>query len=282
MLPLGFPEPHPLPGVVGDLRQWAGVDLPGLDRSADISVWLPPGYEESEEDGRAERYPVLYLHDGHNAFDPATSHAGTTWQADRAALWATEQGRPAIVVAVPCSTTRRGEEYTPHPHPEYGGGEADSYLAFLTDALKPTVDAVLRTRPEPESTLVAGSSLGGVLSLHCWTTRPDVFGAAGVFSPAFWWSPQKQLQDVRDYLSHGPDLSGRRLYLDVGGLEDPGAPERQLAYVRDAEVFAHELRSAGVPLRYVFDSTARHTEAAWAERLPAALTWLLGGPVSPA
>lgn len=284
MLDPGPLQPHPLPGVVGDLRHWPDLELPGLGRRAEVSVWLPPGYDTSEE-----RYPVVYLHDGHNVFDPATSHTGATWRGDRAASWAVEQGRPAILVAVPCSPTRRAEEYTPVAYPEYGGGEADTYLHFLIQELKPAVDRLLRTRPGPEDTVVAGSSLGGLLSLYAWAQCEDVFGSAGVFSPAFWWAEQHLHEHLVFHLerhaasSPEPGEAGarrRRVYLDVGGREDPEHPDRQQAYVRDAEHFAATLRSAGVDLRYLFDSTAEHSEDAWAERLPAALTWLLGGPIS--
>lgn len=273
-------EPCQLDGVVGDLRIWRDVELPGLARSADLSVWLPPGYDDSDGSGTA--YPVVYLHDGHNIFDPATSTGGTTWRGDRAGAWLAEEGTPAILVAVPCSATRRAQEYTPYPHPELGGGEAAGYLGFLADHLKPAVDAALRTRPGPADTVVAGSSLGGVVSTYAWITRPEVFGGAGVFSPAYWWTGPALLADLERHLAEHPDRAGGRVYLDVGGHELPENPELEAAYVADAERVLGMLRAAGVPVHYTYDSAAYHVESAWARRLPAALSWLLGGYAAPA
>jgi predicted alpha/beta superfamily hydrolase len=261
-------------GVHGDLRSWPDVALPGLDRAAEIYAWLPPGYDAGDD-----RYPVLYLHDGHTMFLPERSYAGATWQVDRAMTALAADGLPAIVVAVPCSPTHRGEEYTPYHLPGVGGGRADRYAAFLADHLKPAVDAVLRTRPEPQHTLTAGSSLGGVVSAYLWSTRPDTFGGAGIFSPAWWWPDTQQgergLADVERAVLEGPPPG--RVYLDVGGREHHLDEEIRQHYVVHAERLGRTLARAGVPLRYVFDSAGYHVETAWAERFPAAAAWLLRG-----
>lgn len=262
------------PRLLGDLRSWSDVDLPGLDRRAEIYAWLPPGHDDGDD-----RYPVLYLHDGHNMFLPERSFGGQTWEVDRAMTALARDGIPAIVVAVPCHPTERGEEYTPYHLPGEGGGRADRYATFLADHLKPAVDAALRTRPEPEHTLTAGSSLGGVVSAYLWSTRPDTFGAAGIFSPAYWWPSttlgEQSLADVEKALSDGPPAG--RVYLDVGGREHHLDEEVRRHYVEHAERLARSLSGAGVPLRYVFDSAGYHFETAWAERFPAAAAWLLRG-----
>jgi predicted alpha/beta superfamily hydrolase len=258
----------------GDLRSWRDVKLPGLGRRAEVYAWLPPGYDDSDD-----RYPVLYLHDGHNLFVPERSLGGATWQVDRAMTALAGDGLAAIVVAVPCHPTERAEEYTPYHLTGVGGGRADRYGTFLADHLKPAVDAVLRTRPEPQHTLTAGSSLGGVVSAYLWSTRPDTFGGAGVFSPAYWWPDthlgERSLADVERAVVHGPP--GGRVYLDVGGREHHLDGEIRRHYVVAAERLARTLAGAGVPLRYVFDSAGYHFETAWAERFPAAVAWLLRG-----
>lgn len=263
--------------MVGDLRSWRNVRLPGLDRRADISVWLPPGYRRG-----TQRYPVVYLHDGGNLFDVRTSFAGTTWRADEAFTWLHTQGLDAIAVGVPCSPDRRIEEYAPYlseqvrsREPGLGAPAADDYVDFLTDHLKPWVDTTLRTRPEREHTLTAGSSMGGVVSMHAWVRRPDVFAGIGAFSTAFWVPGEPQLLEIERAVAapHPPT----RVYLDVGGRETPDDPERQLAYRTDTERVVAALQSAAVPVRYTYDSAAPHFESAWAERLPAALDWLLRG-----
>lgn len=258
--------------VVGDLRVMRQVQVPRLDRVTDVFAWLPPGYGESERS-----YPVVYFHDGGNLFDPALANGGVTWALDRALTALAATGLRSIAIGVPCSPTARGEEYTPYPHPELGGGHASAYVDFLAEDLKPEVDRSLRTLAGPADTLVAGSSLGGVVSMHCWLTRPDVFGAAGVFSPAFWWPGGPMLDDVRQRMFSWPVETHQRVYLDVGGHEQPDDPEVETAYVRDAEEVVGWLRDAGVPVRYLFDSQAGHHESAWAQRLPEALRWLLSG-----
>jgi predicted alpha/beta superfamily hydrolase len=260
--------------VDGDLRSWRDVELPGLDRRAEVYVWLPPGYDDGDD-----RYPVLYLHDGHNLFLPERATGGVTWDVDRAMGALARDGIPAVVVAVPCHPTERGEEYTPYHLPGVGGGRADRYATFLADHLKPAVDAALRTRPEPEHTLTAGSSLGGVVSAYLWSSRPDVFGGAGVFSPAWWWPDttvgERGLADVEQVLVEGRPPG--RVYLDVGGREHHLDEDVRRHYVVAAERLAARLREAGVPLRYVFDSQAYHFETAWAERFAPAVRWLLRG-----
>lgn len=268
LLPIDDLLPVDDPDVVGDLRAWADVELPGLGRRAEVLVWLPPGHDDGDE-----RFPVLYLHDGHNAFLRSRSFAGGTWEVGEAMSRLAAQGLPAIVVAVPCSPDRRGEEYSQYPHPELGGGEAHAYATFLTDRLKPAIDRVLSTRPEPESTIVAGSSLGGVVSAYLWQTRPDVIGGAGLFSPAFWWPGEQALVDLEQSMSLR--RKGARVYIDVGGREEPGEPDIEAAYVRDAERVVRGLREQRIPMRYVYDSAAMHLEAEWARRFPEAIRWLL-------
>lgn len=260
--------------VHGDLRLWEDVDLPLLGRRADVYVWLPPGYATTDE-----RYPVLYLHDGQNLFPAGGGSGGATWQVDRAMSVLARDGMPAIVVGVPCHPSERGDEYTPHAHPVLGGGRAADYAAFLADHLKPAVDAALRTRREPEHTVVAGSSLGGVVSAYLWTTRPDTFGAAGVFSPAYWWPGEEGLLDVERVLAAGPPPG--RVYVDVGGRERPDDARIERLYVEHARRLVAALEGARVPVRHVYDSQAGHHETAWAERFPAAAAWLLRGSVPP-
>lgn len=256
--------------VTGDLRWWRDVSLPGLGRRADICVWLPPGYRRSRR-----RYPVVYLHDGGNLFDARTAYAGATWQAGEALTWLHGQGLDVIAVGVPASPDRRIEEYSPYAQPGVGGGDADAYVDFLADHLKPWVDTALRTRPEREHTLVAGSSLGGVVSLHAWVRRPDVFGGVGAFSTAFWVPGERHLTDLERAIAAPHDPT--RFYLDVGGREIPDAPRRQVSYRQDTERIVRALLDADVPVRYTYDSAAFHFETAWAERLPQALAWLLEG-----
>lgn len=256
------------PEAVGDLRAWADIELPGLGRSAEIAVWLPPGYDDARD-----RFPVIYMHDGGNAFLRSRSFGGATWSVGETMSSLAAQGVTAIVVAIPCSPDRRGEEYSQYPHEQLGGGRAEDYAAFLVDHLKPAVDIALRTQSGPEATVTVGSSLGGVVSAYLWQSRPEVFGGSGLFSPAFWWPGERALAELEESMSLR--RKGARVYVDVGGREEPGEPEIEEAYVRDAGRVVRALHEARIPVRFVYDSAASHFESDWAERFPAAVRWLL-------
>ena len=255
--------------VTGTLMQLEGVqDATHPPRT--VLVWLPPSYAGSER-----RYPVVYFHDGQNVFDDATSFSGE-WHADEILTELAAEGLEAIAVAVPNGgDSRRFYEYSPVPShdpelPQGGGGSA--YVGFLADTVKPLIDAEFRTLPDPAHTTVIGSSMGGVISLHALHLRPDVFGHAGLMSPAFWTNGGYSLRQTATQ----PAPTGR-IWVDVGGKESDD-PERAAAYWQDAEQFARLLRpSMGERLRFVTDPDAIHHETAWAKRLPDALRFLVWG-----
>ena len=156
-----------------------------------VDVWLPPSYAADP----TRRFPVLYMHDGQNLFDPALSYTGIDWDVDGAItrLAAAGEIREAIVVGV-WNTPRRLYEYMPTapiadllppagadgmPPPGVDLPVSDAYLRFLAEELKPFVDAGYRSLPGPADTLVMGSSMGGLISLYALAEYPGVFGAAG-------------------------------------------------------------------------------------------------------
>ncbi|KTG10933.1 alpha/beta hydrolase [Haloprofundus marisrubri] len=275
------PEWHPYDltddhTVVGDVlvSEELDPDSPKLP-SRRILVYLPPSYREgddfNETDGD-DAYPVLYMHDGQNLFDERTSNAGE-WRVDETMQALAEEALEAIVVAVPHGLDNRHNEYTPHPSEEFGGGDADAYLDFLASELKPVLDDEFRTRTDRDATGLMGSSLGGLVSLYGYFEYPEMFGFAGVMSPAFWWN-----REIFDYVESQSHVSGK-LYVDVGGNERPDDPERTREYVEDAERMVELLRSKGYDedeLRFVVDDEAIHHEDAWADRLPDAVRFLLG------
>jgi predicted alpha/beta superfamily hydrolase len=252
-------EPHPSgPGhtVVGDVRVLREVESPQLGGRRDLFVYLPPGH------GRGRRFPVLYMHDGRNLFDEPTSHAGE-WRFDETLEELAGEGLEAIVVGVPHGPDRGGE---------YAGDLAEAYLSFLVDTVRPLVEASFDVDTRPAATGLAGSSLGGVISLHGLYARPDVFGLAGVFSPAFWWNGDRMFEVVE----RTPPPPAR-IYLDVGDREHSDEDKR-LAYVDGFERMSALLRQKGYDdssLRTVLDRGGLHHEHEWARRLPDALRFLL-------
>ena len=258
--------------VSGTLLQWEGVG-DGHHAARTLLAWLPPSYASRPD----QRYPVVYLHDGQNVFDRATSHNLSEWEADETLTELAGEGLEAIAIAIPNANERRYHEYSPVRHPlfppEVGGGGGDAYLSFLIDTVKPLVDCHLRTRPGAAHTSLLGASMGGVISLHALLTRPDVFGGAGVMSPAFWACDGEAFGRVRA----NPPLTGR-VWLDIGGQEGTDHPERQQAYWDDAHAMRDLLldRGLGERLRFQADPEGIHRETAWKARLPNALRFLLG------
>ena len=247
--------------------------LPQLGRTRRVWIYLPPDYAASER-----RYPVLYLHDGQNVFDDATSFAGE-WGVDESLDSLHALGDPgAIVVAVDNGGDRRIAEYSPWVHPRHGGGEGAAYADWLAGTLKPFIDRRYRTRPERGSTGIMGSSMGGLISLYAALRHPDVFGRVGVFSPSLWFS-----DSVYAAARGARALPGTRWYFASGGLEGPREDPRVV--VMDQERMIDTLAAAGFAvgpeIRAVAPADGRHAEWFWRREFPAAYRWLFTGPAEP-
>ena len=239
------------------------VFSPQMFNSRDVYVYLPPSY------GRGDfRFPVIYMQDGQNLFDPALSFAGS-WRVDLAMAAAARLGFEAIVVGVANTGSARLDEYGPFLEPSIGaGGVADLYVDFLLDTVKPQIDDEFRTLPEREQTGIAGSSMGGLVSLYAFFRRPHAFGFAAALSPALWFGQRKIFDAVR----RAPNPPGGRLYVDMG--------TREGGHTLDDARRLHDVLRAkgwvdGETLRYVEEEGARHTEAAWRRRFKKALPFLL-------
>ena len=141
----------------GAIHLLPGVESPQLGNRRDILVYTPGSYAR-----RQTRYPVIYMQDGQNLFDPATSFAGD-WGLIAALARASRRGIEPIVVAIPNMGKDRIDEYSPFADLKAGGGQGDHYLDFVIDSVKPLVDARFRTLPDRGHTGIAGSSLGCLL-----------------------------------------------------------------------------------------------------------------------
>lgn len=247
--------------VVGNVQVRRDVASPQLGGGArDLFAALPPSH------GSGRRFPVLLMHDGLNLFDEATSNTGE-WRVDETMRELAPEGLEAIVVGVPHGTDRGGE---------YAGEGSRAYLAFLVETVLPLVRDSFDADPRREATGIAGSSLGGVISLHGLYAHPEVFGLAGVFSPAFWWNGDLLFEQVE---REPPPAA--RIYLDVGDEEDLEDGERRRAYLDSFTRMTALLRRKGYGddrLLAVLDQGGRHLESDWARRLPDALRFLLRGP----
>lgn len=255
---------------VGEVsRRWADFRSAALNNSRGVWVYLPPTYLENT----TFRAPVVYMHDGQNLFDASTAFGGTEWQVDETMNRTANDGFIAEAIVVgPENTAARIDEYTPTSTMQYGGGQGATYLRFLVDELKPAVDREYRTRPGRESTVVIGSSLGGLISTYAGVQKPEVFGNVGAMSPSTWWDNRWILGSVAG-LRAAP-LRPLKVYVDSGNA---GTSMDDVTNTADlAQAWRDRGYADEVTLKYVVQNGASHNETYWAQRLPVALRFLLG------
>jgi predicted alpha/beta superfamily hydrolase len=267
------PRPHTATASVSVLSD--DFPVPQLGRTRRVWIYLPPGYAAS-----GTRHPVLYLQDGQNVFDAATSYAGE-WGVDEALDSLDRVGGGAIVVAVDNGGASRMNEYMPWPSAigHYGGGEGAQYVDFLVGTLKPYVDAHYRTLPDRVHTGIGGSSLGGLIALYAALAHPDVFGRVLAFSTPFFLNPRlfELARELR------PRRPASRFYFDTGLAE--GATDRDLpdhAMARSLEAMVDTLAAAGIDtaadVRALLPPDGEHAEWFWRREFPAAYRWLFAAP----
>lgn len=253
----------------GQLRKHERFRSRFLRNQRDLIVYTPPGYHHEP----ARRYPVLYLHDGQNLFDGATSfipgqdwHVGQT--ADQCINARTVE--PLIIVGM-YNTKARMREYTPTHVPKLGGGRADRYAKFLIEEVKPFVEREYRTLSGAEHTGIGGSSLGGLVSLYLGLKHSAIFGKIAALSPSVWWN-QLVIHRFARAMHVEPCP---RIWLDIGTREGP-------RIVQDVERFRDVLLEKGwrlgANLHYERVEGAEHNEAAWAQRVRPFLQFLYPGP----
>jgi predicted alpha/beta superfamily hydrolase len=255
------PRPHT---AQPNVQVLAPLMIPGLDRQRTVRLYLPPSYANSKE-----RYPVLYMHDGQNLFDAATSFLGE-WEVDES-LNSLAQARhlDLIVVGIDNGGEHRNLELAPFDN-ENGKAEGDAYLAFIVEVVKPYIDAHYRTKSGRDDTGIMGSSLGGLISHYAICRYPDVFGKAGLFSPSYWYTAP-----IYAYTKAHPPRTDARLYFYAGGREGEHM-------VGDMQRMVTQLRAQGFPealLSVRVAEDARHNEAAWRAEFPRAVGWLFGAPL---
>jgi predicted alpha/beta superfamily hydrolase len=257
----------PAPKIAGDFRVHPGIHSAHLRFDRTVIVWLPPSYAQQPE----RRYPVCYLQDGQQVFDPRTSTWNQDWEVDEwcTLLMTAGEMREIIAVAV-YSTEDRELEY----NPSLAGA---SYARFLIEELKPWVDREYRTEPGAVSTAVAGASLGGTLAFYLAWTRPDVFSAAACLSPAF-----RLREDCccLDLVKTSADIPDVRLFLYCG-LGDPTERELAEGVAEMATLLKQRGYEPGRRLAVVEDREGRHEEAAWARHTGEWLRFLYGCEGSP-
>lgn len=236
-------------------------EIPQLNRKRTIRLYLPPNYSTGG------LFPVIYMHDGQNLFDNATSFAGE-WKVDEIldSLY-TYRGFSAIVVAIYNDEKERINEYSPWKNDSLGiGGDGDKYVKFIVNTLKPFIDRHYRTLSGRENTAIMGSSMGGLISLYAALEYPDVFGKAAIFSPSLWFSPKMNI-----YLQKYKRKKVQQLYFLVGEKEGVGM-------IEDLNRTLELLKNAGFDDEYYVKTKiapdGRHAEWFWSREFGEAIRYL--------
>ena len=246
-------------GVVKYHRQMEGEGI----KPRDVIVWLPPSYEKAPE----RRYPVLYVHDGQNAFDPATSSWGVDWGIDETADRLIREGKlQEILVVGIYNTVDRQPEYTDTP-------KGHAYMRFVIEKLKPFIDKEYRTRPDREHTAVMGSSMGGLIAFLLAWNYPQAFSQAACLSPAF-VDKEINVNVVPLVENYSGDSKKIRIYLDNGGVGldshlQPGCE----AMLRALQAKGFTM---GENLEWYRDPEVEHNERAWSKRVWRPLLFMYG------
>lgn len=233
--------------------------IAGLDRERTVRIYLPPGYDASNE-----AYAVIYAHDGQNLFDDSTSYVGE-WGIDESLnRLSEEKGLNLIVVGIDNGQEKRMNELSPWANEKFGEGEGDAYMNFIVEQVKPFVDSTYRTLPDREHTAIMGSSMGGLISHYAIYRFPKIFGKAIIFSPSYWYSDK-----VWNFTKDNPLPHDARIWMEIGQHEGNA--------VDDTERMFKQIRKSGHPKDQIVelvDPEGEHNETSWRRQFVPAILWL--------
>ncbi len=247
------------------VRTWK-IKIPALSGEEErlVYLYLPENWEHS-----GQRYPVMYMFDGHNVFFDSHATYGKSWGMGE---YLDENHKQLIVVAVECTHNgnARLSEYSPLDleMPEVGSikGHGKEYMDWLIGTLKPMIDANYPTLPAREYTSIAGSSMGGLMSLYAVCEYNDVFGKAACISPSFWVAKDR----VLDIVANSAIATDSSIYIDYGSLELPNHDNSSEALFSVARLLL--TKRVNVVLKIV--PGGMHNESSWQKQIPAFMEYL--------
>lgn len=269
------------PTIAGDVRIIDEVEVSaGVKRK--LRVYLPPDYATAT----AKRYPVLYMFDGQNLFDKTTTAYGTEWQVDETleAMFAAGQTEGVIVVGLDNEGTGKGryEEYTnwDWTHPTVGAitARGDEHARWIVETVMPYINGKFRTLTDRANTALAGSSMGGYMTLYTGVAYPNVFGKLAAFSLVALDEPM-QGQNLRAFVAAPGQSTAATtaVYVDIGDQE-------QLSYTTSLKLVESQgqmctaLQSGGYTPTCKVIAGGVHNEGDWQKRLPELLKAWFGKP----
>ena len=274
--------------VQGTLKHYENFESEFVD-SRNVDVWLPNGYSESA----GKQFPVIYMQDGQNLFNPETSNSGEEWGVDEAITkLVKEQKIPEVIVVGVWNTPKRYQEYMPEKPfnklsrrtkgklmKKFGGRPvSDEYLKFMVEELKPFIDSVYRTNSGRENTYLMGSGMGGLISIYALCEYPQLFKGAGCLSTHWIDNPEVEPHEVSDgfvtYFNENlPDAGGHLLYFDYGtATVDSLYEPHQLKIDKVLIDKGYRVDKDWMTKKY---KGHEHNEIYWRERLKVPLMFLL-------
>ena len=227
-----------------------------------LYVYLPAGYENS-----GKKYPVIYMFDGHNVFYDSHATYGKSWGMGE---YLRRSKKQVILVGVECHPENEGRLSEYSPWDIAAGrfrltGRGRETMEWFTKTLKPAIDSEYRTLPDREHTMIAGSSMGGLMAVYAAVEYGGVFSRAAALSPTIFLNPKKMAE-----LIAGKSLKNTRIYMDYGSAEteEHPAPWRQMF------TLAGRLSKAGAYVAARVVPGALHSEAYWEQRIPVFMDYL--------
>jgi len=236
-------------------------EIPQLNATRKISALLPHDYYNSDK-----KYPVLYLQDGQNLFNPEAQYGD--WAIDKSMAILAEEGfGDVIIIAVDHGEEERILEYLPYTHPRFGEGKGKFYIQFLIEKLIPYINKNYRTLPDFEHTGIGGSSMGGLISLHAGLRNPRVFGKLMIFSPSLWISKM-----VFDHTKSFKPLEKSKIYLYAGGKES--IEHLPNAHKLGGIISEKMVKGFHIDFHFSINNEGSHSEIYWRKEFPKAVEWL--------
>jgi len=242
------------------VKKWK-VKLPKLtgEKERRAYIYLPDSYHKNPD----QRYPVLYMFDGHNVFFDSDATYGKSWGMNK---FMRKSKKQLIIVAVECNHEGNGRlvEYSPFSYEnDYMGkikGKGNVYMQWLVHFLKPYIDSHYRTLPDRMNTAICGSSMGGLMALFAVCQYNSIFGKAACLSPSL-WVDMKQSSEMIQKAKMLPDTN---IYLDYGEKELSNHGDNRSALGAALTL----LLEKNVNLAFRIIPGGEHCEASWEKQIP--------------
>ena len=248
------------------VKKWL-VTIPKLssNKTRRVYLYLPASYEKNTQ----KRYPVMYMFDGHNVFFDSDATYGKSWGMNE---YMVRTKKDIIIVAVECNHegNSRLQEYAPFSFENATLGtiksKGNQYMNWLIKTLKPEIDLKYRTLPDRKNTIIAGSSMGGLMALYGVTVYNHIFQRGACLSPSLWVAPGK----VLEMIAKSNLKSDTCIYMDYGS-------EEMLNHAANSEAListSHFLLTKRVNLTFRVVPGGNHSEASWERQIPVVMECL--------